>query len=98
MNHILIIVGDPSADRHGAALARALKAREPGLRISALGGPELRKAADRLLYPLVEMGGFGFWVPLLRLPSYWKALQTIQTLLREDRPDIVIPVDFYGFN
>ncbi len=72
--HLLIVAGDPSADRHGAALIDALKAKRPDLRISALGGSHLQAKADTFLYPLVGIGGFGFWEPLMKLPQLWAAL------------------------
>jgi lipid-A-disaccharide synthase len=96
--HLLIVAGDPSADRHGAALVDALRSRRPDIRITALGGTYLREKANRYLYPLVDVGGFGFWEPLAKLPQLWAARKTIKELIQNDRPDIVIPMDYYGFN
>ena len=96
--HVLIVAGDPSGDQHGAALVRALKTRDPNIKVSALGGPHLKETADSCLFPLVALGGFGFWEPLLKLPKLFEARRLIKTLLKQDRPDAVIPIDFYGFN
>src|SRR5438132_1302149 len=96
--HILIVAGDPSADRHGAALVDALRARRPEIRVSVLGGSYLRQKADAFLYPLVRVGGFGFWEPLVKLPQLWTALGRVKHLIRTDRPDLVVPMDYYGFN
>src|SRR5947207_7728982 len=97
-HHILIVCGDTSADQHGAALVQALREREPNVRISALGGIHLKKSADTFLYPLVGVGGFGFWEPLLKAPQLWRACQAYKRALKEDRPDLVVPMDYYGFN
>jgi lipid-A-disaccharide synthase len=96
--HVLIVAGDPSGDQHGAELARVLKQRDTGIRVSALGGTHLKSAADQFLYPLVGLGGFGFWEPLLKLPKLWRARQAIKRLLEKDPPQVVIPIDYYGFN
>jgi lipid-A-disaccharide synthase len=96
--HLLLIAGDPSADRHGAALVDALRSQRPDLRVSALGGSYLKEKVDRFLYPLVGVGGFGFWEPLMKLPQLWAAKRTVQELLQSDRPDVVVPIDYYGFN
>jgi lipid-A-disaccharide synthase len=96
--HILLIAGDPSADRHGASLVEALRTRQPTLRVSAVGGPHLRQTADAFLFPLVDVGGFGFWEPLLKWRQLWQAWKAIRNLIREDPPDLVVPVDYYGFN
>jgi lipid-A-disaccharide synthase len=98
MRHILFVAGDPSADRHGAALIDALRARKPDLRISALGGANLQEKADHFLYPLVGLGGFGFWEPILKLPQLWKASSIIKEFLAREKPDLVVPMDYYGFN
>lgn len=96
--HILICAGDPSGDLHAASLVRVLKASRPGLRVTALGGEHLRNIADRFLYPLVGLGGFGFLEPLFKIPQLWWTLQRIKRVLRKDPPQAVIPVDYYGFN
>ena len=94
----LLIAGDPSGDRHGAALASALKAKTAETRIAALGGTHLKAVADIFIYPLVGIGGFGFWEPLFKLPQLWKARAAFKKVLAEWKPEAVIPVDFYGFN
>jgi len=96
--HVLIVAGDPSGDLHGAALAQALKALDPDVALSVLGGTHLRQAADHFLYPLVGLGGFGFWEPVLKLPHLWRAWRAVRAVLRTDPPNVVIPIDYYGFN
>ena len=97
-SHILIIAGDPSADRHGAALIDSLRAKRPDIRVSTLGGEALRQKANTFLYPLVGVGGFGFWEPLFKLPQFWAARRKVNDLIQKDRPDVVVPMDYYGFN
>lgn len=96
--HLLVVAGDPSGDRHAASLVTELRRQKPALRVTAMGGRFLQRVADRFLFPLVELGGFGFWEPVLQLPSLWKAYALLQHLLQEDPPDAVIPTDYYGFN
>ncbi len=98
MRHILIVCGDASADRHGAALVKALRERDGALRISALGGTHLQTCVDNFLYPLVGVGGFGFWEPLMKAPQLWRGWQAFKTAIEKDRPDVVVPMDYYGFN
>ena len=96
--HILIVAGDLSADRHAADLVQTLRRREPGLKVTARGGPSLKACADAFVYPLVGLGGFGFWEPVLKIPQLWKVRRMVINILTKDRPDLVIPVDYYGFN
>jgi lipid-A-disaccharide synthase len=95
---ILLVAGDPSVDRHGAALVRALKVKLPHVKVAALGGDQLKAVADRFIYPLVGVGGFGFWEPFFKLPQLLDAREIVESLLDEWKPDVVIPIDFYGFN
>ena len=54
--------------------------------------------ADRFIYPLVGVGGFGFWEPVFKLPQLLNARETVESLFHDWKPDVVIPIDFYGFN
>lgn len=92
------MAGDPSGDQHAAALAQALKAQNPQVRILALGGTHLRAVSDEFIYPLVGLGGFGFWEPILKLPTLWSIRRRVQRLLADKFVRAVIPVDYYGFN
>ncbi len=96
---MLFVAGDPSGDRHAALLVLELKAKAPEIRVSALGGRGLKDIVDQFLFPLVDIGGFGFWEPLFSLPAFWRAKRLIRSLLdSKDPPALVVLVDFYGFN
>ena len=96
--HVLIVAGDASGDTHGGELASALRQEVSGLRISALGGENLRHESNAFLFNLVDIGGFGFWEPIRHLPALWRAKRMIEGLLIQDKPDAVILIDYYGFN
>jgi lipid-A-disaccharide synthase len=96
--HILMVAGDVSSDRLGADLVEASRRQNPQVRVSAMGGLHLKRQADSFLYPLVGLGGFGFWEPLMKLPGLWRAWRAIREILDKDRPDVVVPMDYYGFN
>lgn len=96
---VLFVAGDLSGDQHAAQIALHLKSQSPSLEIMALGGPSLQKTADRFLGNLVEQSVVGFWEPVKKLPWFWRLLHhVLRPALREYRPDVVVPVDFFGFN
>lgn len=95
---IFIVAGDLSGDMHAARLTEALKRRAP-VQVRALGGPHLRASADNFLYDIVGKSAFGFWQPIKQYFSMKKVFTEI--LLKswdEKKPDVVVVVDFYGFN
>ena len=55
MPRILIITGEASGDLHGANLAKALKACDPQVSLSGIGGPAMEAAGVHLVH---EMGRF----------------------------------------
>ena len=97
-NLFLVIAGDPSGDLHAANLIKALKRRDPSVRVAAVGGPLCRAVADEFLEDLASKGVTGFWEPVLKIPFLLGLRSRLQAFLRERRPDALICVDYYGFN
>lgn len=95
---ILIVAGDPSGDIHGASLISALKAREPGLRVAAVGGPCMRRAADEFIEDLCSRGLTGFFKPLASLPFFLRLAAVLRRFMSERRPIALVCIDYYGFN
>jgi lipid-A-disaccharide synthase len=94
----LVVAGDPSGDLHASNLIAALKAREPGTRVAAVGGPLCRAVADEFLEDLASRGVTGFLEPVLKIPFLLKLRARLQAFMKERRPDALICVDYYGFN
>jgi lipid-A-disaccharide synthase len=96
--NVLIVAGDPSGDLHAASLIRELKARDPELCVTAMGGVRMQEEADRFLYNLVSVGAVGFAEPFKHFFLWLKLIKIARRYMEEKRPACVIAVDFYGFN
>ena len=96
--HILIVAGDPSGDLHGSRLAKALKARESGLRVAAVGGKLLEAEADEFIADLASLGIVGFVEPLRQLPRLLALSRRLAAFMAEKRPLALVCIDYYGFN
>ncbi len=100
---ILIVAGDPSGDLYGSMLIESMRRKHSNLRVFAVGGKLIRAAldknrGDRFIHDLASIAMTGFIEPARRLPTFFSLLKKLKTIMREEKIDLVIPVDFYGFN
>ena len=96
--NILLVAGDPSGDAHAADLIKALKARDPELSVTSIGGVRMREVSTHFIYNLVSVGAVGFAEPFKNFFLWLKLIRLVRRYLEEKRPGCVIAVDFYGFN
>ena len=94
----LIVAGDVSGDIHAANLMAALKAENPNVHLTAIGGPRMRAWADDFWVDLASQGITGFVEPIKKIPAFSLLLKRIRTYFEIKKPDVVITVDYYGFN
>ncbi|MCS7030427.1 MAG: lipid-A-disaccharide synthase [Gloeomargarita sp. SKYG116] len=98
MPRILISTGEVSGDLQGALLIQALRRLRPDLDILAVGGQRMAKAGAKLLADTTQMGSIGliehvpFVLPTLRL------LSRLRRQLASQPPDVVVLIDYVGFN
>src|SRR5579872_6935210 len=83
---ILLLAGEESGDAHGAALARALRAAEPGVEIEAWGGRRLREAGVLVHEDVVEQAVMGLWAVLGKISYFHDLYLRICRRIREWRP------------
>jgi lipid-A-disaccharide synthase len=95
---IFVSAGEPSGDLHAARLIRELRGLAPGTEFVGMGGPEMRAAGCRIAYPLTELAVMGFLRVLPMLGRFLAAYRAARRVLREQRPDAVVLVDFPGFH
>jgi len=95
---LFIVAGEASGDTYGAALVRELRAREPGLRVSGLGGPEMACAGVELMQDLVTHAVMGVAGLLENIGGLLRAYRTITHRLSVEPPDAIILIDFPEFN
>ena len=95
---LLVVAGEHSGDAHAARAVRGLLERSPGLRVAALGGPDLAAAGAQLLHDLTASSVVGL-AEVLKNFSFFQALfhETVRWIA-EYRPRAVCLVDYPGFN
>ncbi|HEC82875.1 MAG TPA: lipid-A-disaccharide synthase [Firmicutes bacterium] len=96
--HITIITGEVSGDLYGALLAEQLKDFDPSVRITGIGGERMRACGVETFLDSNELSVVGFWEAIVRLPKLRKALEATKRRLSKQRPDLLILIDYPGFN
>ncbi len=95
---VLMLAGEASGDHHGAGVARALRASVPGVRLVGLGGPSMTAAGVELLAGLEQLAVMGF-AEVVRHLGFFRALERrVRALLDAGEVDLVLPIDYPGFN
>ncbi len=95
---ILMLAGEASGDLHGAKVARALLERWPQATLLGLGGDHMKAEGVGLLAGLDQLAVMGFVEVLRHLPFFWRLEKRLNTLLDEGGIDLVLPIDYPGFN
>ncbi|MBL7480984.1 lipid-A-disaccharide synthase [Legionella bononiensis] len=96
--HIVIIAGEESGDIHASVLIKQLKAAYPDIRISGIGGKHMQEAGAELVSDLARYGVTGLTEVVRYLNIIRKALNAIKKHLETQKPDLLILVDYPGFN
>jgi len=95
---VLLLAGEASGDDHGAGVARELRARMPDVRLVGLGGPRMEAEGVELLAGLDRLAVMGFVEVVRHLRFFRGLLGRITALMDAGEVDLVLPVDYPGFN
>jgi lipid-A-disaccharide synthase len=95
---IFLSAGEPSGDLHGARLAEALRRRFPDAELFGLGGDRMKAAGVELLAHVDQLAVMGFVEVLRHLPYFVGLMRRVRAELARRHTDLVIPIDYPGFN
>jgi len=95
---VLLVAGEASGDLHGAALVQALRARVPDLDVAGVGGPRLRAAGMRALVETEHVATMGITETFGTLGRLLAAYRRLVRSLDEERPALVVLIDYPEFN
>jgi lipid-A-disaccharide synthase len=95
---VMIIAGEASGDMHGASLVREMLKIDPTLNFYGIGGNGLREAGVKLLANAAEMAVVGFTEVFFKLRKFLKTMNRMKKSLDDFKPDLVILIDYAGFN
>ncbi len=95
---IVIVAGEASGDAHAGRMIAALKARRPEIEVSGIGGDALRQAGTEIFTDFRELAVMGLVEVLKRYREIKAVFNQLVERLRREKPDLLILVDYPGFN
>ena len=94
----MMIAGEPSGDLHGSGVVRELKRLRPDCEVFGVGGDKMQAAGMDIIYHIRELSVMGFWEVIQHLPLLRSVERTLGYLLKVRKPDVLLLVDYPGFN
>lgn len=92
-----LVAGEPSGDILGASLMRALKALQPGVRFTGVGGPLMAAEGLESLFPLDRLAVMGVVDVVKNLPDLLKARRQVVDHMLSQQPDVFVGIDAPDF-
>lgn len=93
-----IIAGEASGDLHGSNLMKALYEEDPHAEIRFWGGDLMQKTGGTLVKHYRELAFMGFIEVVFNLKTILNNIKFCKKDILEFRPDVLIFIDYPGFN
>jgi lipid-A-disaccharide synthase len=94
----MFVAGEASAEQYGARVIMELKRRLPGAKFFGIGGDAMRDAGMELLFHIRETSVMGFLEVAKNYRRIDGILRSCTRELRTRRPDLLVLIDYPGFN
>lgn len=93
-----LVAGEASGDLHGANLMRALKKNDADAAFRFFGGDKMLAEGGELVKHYSDMAFMGFTEVILNLRTILRNMKTCKQDILAHQPDVLILIDFPGFN
>ncbi|MDF2530387.1 MAG: lipid-A-disaccharide synthase [Gammaproteobacteria bacterium] len=98
MSRVLFIAGEASGDAHASEVAKALKQQQANIELVGIGGQKMREAGVEIIFDAAEIAVVGLVEVIKHYPALKRAWKKAVDQLKNHRPDLLILVDYPGFN
>jgi lipid-A-disaccharide synthase len=98
LRRVLMIAGEASGDLHGSGIVRELKRRQPQIDVFGIGGDKMQGEGMDLIFHITGLAFMGFVEVVRNLPTIRRVERRMRELLDSRRPDVVVLIDYPGFN
>jgi len=93
-----IIAGEASGDLHGSNLIHELKLLDTSAQIRCWGGDKMQDAGATLVKHYSELAFMGFIEVLKNIRTIFKNLANCKADISQYQPDVLVLIDYPGFN
>ena len=93
-----IIAGEASGDLHGSNLIKEIKNLDPTASIKAWGGDLMQQAGASLVKHYRDLAFMGFLEVIKNLPTILQNIRFCKQDIDAWQPDVLVLVDYPGFN
>ena len=93
-----MVAGETSGDLHGAHLVEAIHQIDPEVQFLGVGGEHLDRKGMKLLYHSHSISVVGLTEVLFKLRAILKALKGLKESLDQEKPNLIVLIDFPDFN
>jgi len=93
-----LIVGEASGDLHASNLMKSLRDKDPEATFRFWGGDLMQSVGGTMVTHYKELAFMGFLEVLKNLSTLSKYIKTCKNDIKQYKPDVVILVDYSGFN
>ncbi len=94
----MMLAGEASGDAHAAEVVERLRALEPGIRVSGMGSERMKAAGVELFFDSASIAVVGIVEVLRHWGEIKQAMALVKQWLEQDRPDLLVLVDYPEFN
>lgn len=98
LKRVLMIAGEPSGDLHGSSVVRELKKRLPNIDVFGVGGERMKAEGFDVVFPISRLSFMGFLEVAKNLSVVKELERTLESLIANRKPDVVVLIDYPGFN
>lgn len=96
--HIIVVAGEASGDAHAGRMIAQLKTLRQDIQVSGIGGDNLRAAGVDIFTDFSELAVMGLVEVLKRYRRIKAIFNELVDRLKQEQPDLLVLVDYPGFN
>lgn len=93
-----LIAGEPSGDQHGSMLMKSILTIDSDAKFRFLGGDMMERVGGSAVIHIRDMAFMGFTQLIIKALKIRKNFSTCKNSILDFQPDVVIPIDYGGFN